>query len=852
MKNAVFGKTIALLAVYMYFITTVSAVSNKNGLEFVSFETAQEKRTSFNLTPSRPFSFPDGFIFSFDMSYQSSYPDHNFGYIFRLIGQNGKHIDFLMNLSKFTVVNSEGNILADCQLDDLGHKAHEFFSFSMEINIKRKTLYIQIANLEFKPLIKDIEQFSRVEIIFGRCSAPHLQSSDVPQITIRDVRLKNNDGEVLLHWILGQHTDKGVYDEVKHSFATVENPNWLLDAHFYWKRCLSFKTQNNPQITYNTSKRNIVIADKRMLYSFDTNQKAIVNSEPVSGVILSELVNQLAYNHLDNNYYTYSLGSSTGKRTAVYDNLSKQWQNFYPPDTYADFWHHNRLISDIDSCMYIFGGYGHHKYKNIINRYSFATGVWEEAHYKGDIPPPRYLSGLGVINSRTALLFGGYGSETGMQELTPHNFYDLYQIDLETFEARKLWELEQPSDNFVVANTLVVDTVHRFFYALCFPQQQYNTYLYLARFYIDKPEYEIVSDPIPFEFRDIISYADLFIDEVNDELFAITYVSEPSDSSSTVNIYNLSYPPVTETSIRQSENKDAGLQRFGIVLTVVLLSAGIFFIICKRKRLNEPAVKPTVEPEVKNNSSVTVSQINSPSIRLFGGFRVTDGNGCDLTAEFSPIVKQLFLLILLHTFNDNSKGVSSTKLKDTLWIDKSVAKARNNRGVMLNRIRQILEQVGGVTIEGQNSYWSMRIEDDVYCDYREAIKLLDKLKKPLERTKEEVKRLIEIVSEGTLLPYTQVEWVDVFKADFANSLIDVLLDASVQNNLQLTNRELIELADAVSVHDILNEEALKLKCQSLVKMGKLGIAKSTYITFAKEYSILFGTIYPTSFEMIVS
>ena len=71
------------------------------------------------------------------------------------------------------------------------------------------------------------------------------------------------------------------------------------------------------------------------------------------------------------------------------------------------------------------------------------------------------------------------------------------------------------------------------------------------------------------------------------------------------------------------------------------------------------------------------------SVLLFGGFCVVDKNGNDTTKDFTPILKQLFVLIfIVHV---QKKGISSTKLKDILWFDKSDKSAKNNRGVSLNK-----------------------------------------------------------------------------------------------------------------------------------------------------------------------
>ena len=60
------------------------------------------------------------------------------------------------------------------------------------------------------------------------------------------------------------------------------------------------------------------------------------------------------------------------------------------------------------------------------------------------------------------------------------------------------------------------------------------------------------------------------------------------------------------------------------------------------------------------------------------------------------------------------------------------------------------------------------------------------------------------------------------------------------------------IADTIFLHDIFNEEALRVKCSILYKKDKRSIAKSTYDNFCKQYKSLLGTDYKISFSTIVT
>ena len=829
------------------------------GLEFSSFEVVQEKRTGLNLTPSKVFSFPNGFSLSFDLFFQSA-PEYNFGYVFRIIGQNGKHLDFLATREKLTVVNSEDEVLAECLISEVSNYFSSFISFQSKFDIKNETLNISIGDNVFIHTISHLKDFKKVNIIFGKCDLLQFQTSDVPKMIIKDISISEIKGDVVYSWKLSKHVENGVYDELRTHFAKVENPKWLLDDYASWNKKTSFRTLKNPQIAYNSDKNEIAIADRRAFLVYNPLSNQYVGHNILSGFVHSNQPNQMIYNPLDSIYYSYSFLNTDGKDVAAFNFLSKSWSNDSISEYGCEFWHHNRFVSLEEECLYLFGGYGQHTYKNQVNKYSFKTGEWEKLQYQGEQINPRYLSGLGVIDENRLLLFGGYGSNSGLQFLSPKNYYDLYQINLPDLTVKKIWEMHPPQDQFVIANSMVVDTLNKCFYALCFPQNRYETSLFFAKFSLEKPEYEIISNSIPFYFNDILSYVDLFHNKEADELYAVTFSSHTADSLSTVSIYSLSYPPLSsKTSVYQLLVKNNTRNNFIpiVIITLLLISAIIGYTYFEKKKVGKKSNADVKEFDKLNMEEFKITkQIGNrnkkQAIYLFGGLRINDKNERDITGEFSPMLKQLFLIILLNSLSDEGKGISSTKLSETLWPNKTRESARNNRSVMISKIRQLFENMGYISIESYNLSWTIKLGDEIYCDYREALSLIKDMDIKSNRTKKDVMNLVSVVSFGELLPNLQIEWVDSFKASFANKLIDLLIDVSKQKELVFSPVELVSIADTLLIYDVLNDDGLKLKCCALVKMGKNGLAKATYNSFVKQYNLLFGTKYNYTFTQIIS
>jgi two-component SAPR family response regulator len=372
---------------------------------------------------------------------------------------------------------------------------------------------------------------------------------------------------------------------------------------------------------------------------------------------------------------------------------------------------------------------------------------------------------------------------------------------------------------------------------------------------MDAPKFEIVANQIPFAFQDIYSYVDLYLNKTTNELTAITASPLHSDSIALVTVYSLAYPPLAEADLYQKTTEKNYFIVFlffffGLVLTGMIIA---FVYSRKRKISSENKAEKTDKPEYTfiENSKPVDKRNGKNAIFLFGGFQVMDNEGKNSTSTFPSLAKQLFLLILLHTLKDGN-GITSSKIRDTLWFDKSAESAKNNQGVLTNRLRMIFEKVNSVNIINKNSYWTIKFGDTLYCDYYEVLVLLKNLKNNSNPQLAEIKQLLNIVLAGAMLPDLQTEWIDSFKADFSNDLIDSLLYITRTKRFELSPSTRMDIADAIFIHDSLNEDALKLKCQTLIQSGKNGLAKGVYNSFSKEYFTLLGTPFKLSFEQVLN
>ncbi len=479
--------------------------------------------------------------------------------------------------------------------------------------------------------------------------------------------------------------------------------------------------------------------------------------------------------------------------------------------------------------------------------------------------PPRYLGASGLNSGKSAAyIFGGYGSLSGKQELSPQSFYDLYRFDLKSHQIRKIWEIQdtQNPEDIVFANSMVVNQDEDCFYVLSFPKNKYESQINLRRYSLSQPGSSRLADSIPFHFHDEHSFSDLFLSRATKELIAVTAHRDKDQYS--VAVYSINYPPLREEDVLQvaktiTPNRTLYYIFTGMVVVAFLVFPYGFWVKNRKKRKNDHPQQYGQEEKAMESrqnlkdhdvarslhSASTVSTIN-----LFGGFQVLDKLGHDITTKFTMTLEELFALILLHSVKFE-KGVSTTVLQEYLWPDKDEVSARNNRNVNIKKLRTFLEQIGDITIENNNSYLRMSIDEDVFCDYQAVYRILDTDHTVMEESKK-IEFLLKYVRRGSLLPNLQVAWLDNFKSDISNRIIDMLLEYSQKLDFNSDDKILLEIADAIFNYDSINQEALVIKCSILNKKGKYSLAKTSYDHFIKEYKNLYSENYPKTFDQVIS
>lgn len=232
-------------------------------------------------------------------------------------------------------------------------------------------------------------------------------------------------------------------------------------------------------------------------------------------------------------------------------------------------------------------------------------------------------------------------------------------------------------------------------------------------------------------------------------------------------------------------------------------------------------------------------------IRCFGGLKVINQDGKDISQKFSPKLRQLFVLILLHSVGGR-KGISSKKLSDCLWPGVNQQNAKNIRGTNIQNLKAVLAGSPGIHVAFREKLWVIEFSEKYVVDYdvvETGLNRFELVPEP-DKISHELSGLIAILKNGPLFPNIRESWLDPYIDRMSNRIIEFgmnlfsLIPEGSQDAL------LLDVAEIISINDPLNEPALRKKISILTRQGKLSLAHSVFDNFAKLYFELYGEKYP--------
>ncbi|HMH20393.1 MAG TPA: hypothetical protein VK563_01395 [Puia sp.] len=866
--------TASLISVFLTFTTFFFAChldAQSYGLVFASREVVPEKRTSIDLTKDESFCFSDKLSLSFDIAFGPDY-DTYFGYIFRIINEKNQNIDLLYdqhkNAFKIIFIDSYTSISLPLQQKEMSGKWH---SLRVEIDAKKGlSLFHQNKLVRTTPLSYS---GNCLKICFGANSYPGFKSEDVPRIWLKNIGINADDKEKYF-WPLNESSGNTITDSIRSRKAFVLNPSWINPRHSNWALVSGLSIKGQSSVAFSPAEDRLYILSSDSLYSLPVKTDTVRATALRSRHDNLLLGNQSIYNRYDQQLYNFYIDQ---RKVAVYSFADAQWDQNFAPGLPTEYWHVNKFFSKTDSTLYMIGGYGQLRYKNLFQRYSLATKTWDTMSVKGDYFTPRYLSGLGATaNGDTAYILGGYGSKNGDQLLNPKYIYELSLFNTRTGSVKNLFSLKEPAEPFVVANSLIIDGPDKSYYGLIFAKDKFNTSLQLIKGSLIAPTYELLGAPFPYSFYDTKSFADLYYSPLSKLLIGVTIYSNLGNTE--VKIYKINFPPNKLTAILPVEAATTDHKYLFLVLGI-LAGLGLVLILRKGMKVRRSA---TLSPGSTDTpgypaaaTSIPASQVSSTSsinvdtapilaepaapaaltdpqpkkalIFLFGNFEVITVAGEKLTKSFTPLLKELFLLLAIDSIRYD-KGVSAEKLNETLWNDRHIKDAINNRSVNIAKLKNILEKMEGCTINKASGYWKLELdENNVQVDFARYVLVFSRN----SQGREAVNELISITQRGPFLPQTDYQWLDNIKSEISNFIIDTLLRYCQAVNLAENAESIITICDSIFFFDESNEIALKLKCKSLIALGRHTLAKNSFEKYNIKYREIYGEDYKESYASVI-
>jgi len=820
---------------------------NESGLYFQSYLVNKDLRSSLHISSEKEFEFSDSFSLEFDMKLQGKII--KFGYIIRAIFSDSLNFDLLLNIPSNSTAHllflADKEKLSSVPLYNSNYRINDWNKVKLSFDNRKQICSFELNGKVYNSKYK-FPKKKNVDICFGVNKKIPFMSVDVPPIIIKNVYLNIDNKKNEYIWKLNKHAQNAVYDEFHFRKAEVTNPVWLIDSHIAWKRNNELKFPTRIFSVFD-GKNTLFIVSTKKIYAYNLINYELSEFAFSPEIPIIHLSNQFIYDAA-NKQIVYSDFDSIRPKVSRFSFNTKTWdvpiEHFLGPA----YQQHNSFYSPIDSSLFQVFGYGFFTYKSDMKQLS-KNGNYKTIKLSPEISP-RYLSATGILDSNL-YVYGGIGNQTGNQEYGSQIYNDLYEVNLRTMKINKCWERDANENNEVAARSLYIDKTRNMAYALFFNPTRYASYLLLNEIDLKRPNIRPLADTIPYFFQDTQSEAMLVFSETTQKLFAIT-IHKSESTEYFLNTYEISFPILSANEVLQSQNKKL-LWWFFISGLFLLVGIYTFFVIRKkRKQLKNSSIYIDQHDDkiVNEQFNLPEKDLKRPGIFLLGGFQIINKDNQDITGEFTPVMKYILTLIILFTLK-NGKGISNVKLKELLWYDKSDESARNNRSVNISKIRLILSSISKFEISNENSYWTIDFKDDAFCDYNHSLVLIKSIQKNADISSEQVTSLLQIISAGELLPNIQEDWMDNFKSEYSNLVIDVFLLIKDYKNLADNPKLLIQIADTILLLDTLNEEALHLKCKSLIKLGRIKIAMDVFNSFCKEYKLVLNENFECSFDSFI-
>lgn len=842
-----------MVHLYRYVIFIISLFTAQMvfayGLRFRGAASPIDGRTSYDVfAHSRP-SFRDYFDLEFNMALYST---ESVGYVLRVKGEDeGQTFNLFFDFRGDDILfrlNQEGKcVLIALPVSKAGAMKSHWFKVKIAFDLKQDEITLRIHDRE--KVCKGVslsDEFSP-KIVFGK--SDHI--IDVPEIAV-DKLVVHADHTYMFP--LDEAEGESVCNQAGTLYGKVENPIWLINEAYHWRREGGFASASEAGSCYNADRNEIYYFNRDSLFVYNmetgvTSAKAFVGRCPVRLFLAGSF-----FDSGSERLYAYEVYTENGGAEPMIASLDLNTLN-WKVESYSrlsmQLHHHCSYYDAVRKRYTIFGGFGNMHYSNRSYMFDTEEARWDTlGSLSGDFLCPRYFSSAGYLDSNHSVyIFGGMGNESGDQVIGRRYFHDLHKVDLKEMRVQKLWDISNGQPNAVPAQDMVIlnDSC---FYVLRYPESVSNSFLHLYRFSVKDGSYHTLGDSIPIYSDKIMTNARLYYNERQSRLFA-TVQETDDDVSSRFTVYSLLFPPVSlEEYIANNRGGGASYTWLVLAVAVAAVVGGGMWIVHKWRRnsgrgADGKAVLQDKE-QLPGASGTRVEKVAADrgvanSMYLFGDFSVFDRNGRNISYMFSLRIKQIFCLILRYSDAD---GISSKRLSDLIWPDKPKDRVKNSRGVAINHLRKILKELDGIELVYEKGCFRFTLSSIFYCDYLRFMAIVAG-----NRIEECRQEFLRIVGRGKFVGFMDDPLFDSFKQDVECHMEVLILQLMKEAFEAQDYSGTVSLAKAEFNVDPVNETALSCCIKSFFMLKHENAAISTYQRFVAEYKKHTGEDYPHPFSL---
>lgn len=824
-----------------------SQTNDLAGIKFNSKNVSKHQKTSIFLNEGKPLELSNSFYISFDISF---WDFKRFGPILRIEDEKGNEIRVVYvpfknkDTSYIQITEPFNKTSLEIKIPRNELTRNRWFNFKLEIDRKDKILRAYWNNNSIDKINYPIKNQDQFKFVFGIKDLKDFSDYDVPAIAVKNIIISEND-KIKYQWELNPFKENPLYDRFENIKVTVVNPVWIYQDHQKWKHITDFfisdSLLNCLGVAFDSVNSRLFIDRKSdlLIYNLISGKDSVIKYDSISPGYWNELF------YDDSNQVLYSFMNGMGQ-VSVFDLREKKWTVIdYSRNYSGHYFGSAKFIYPKGGNLYLLGGYGWYSVKNDLFKYNFYQKKWEKINLKKNEMNPRTWFAFGKgFNEGEYLIYGGLGNKSGKQEDGFNNLNDFFLLNLNDLTLKKLKYPEGQRINYVVlANYLYLNKKDSTVYFLSKTDEGDYFNIYLNKMNLNTGAISRIKDNFWSSRTDKWVYHYLHYNKSTNEFISVIF------DSAKVELYSISYPPISETAEVYTENNDSGENNFLVFLIpiFILIAGTTIFVFLKKGKLNT-GVSEAANKEVSYNFIV---RRNKNSVNLFGGLWIYDKDGNEIFQSLSPKLKEIFLLILLRSLGNHHSGITSEELSSIIWPDSSPESGKSNRGVAINKLRKALSSVEGIDLEFSEKLWIIRFSNGASCDYLDYLKLKTNKQDINEFKDESFQTISNIFGGGEFLKGISYDWLDSIKFAINNEAITFLKQYFDDNEIFQDFDNRIKLCDIILLFDSVDQEAIKLKIKTLSDIGRHHIAKNSFNLFIAEYKRLYDEQFPLSFEELI-